>query len=151
MSGLHALRKPPLLTETRRTRKALQHARQIRAPRPALIVHACRHYLRTVGGDFIEPITCRLIQGKLPILFSLAVSYQQRPIVFPLPLEFYLQKISINRLYAVIPFHSFCRWAHRPSGQHRLPYRPLALLLPKREVASPPQVRVLLLLETMVV
>src|SRR5262249_3394005 len=62
-------------------------------------------------------------KGKLPILFSLAVSYQQRPIVFPLPLEFYLQKISINRLYAVIRFHSLAlspAW-YRPAEQHRLP------------------------------
>ena len=47
-----------------------------------------------------------LNQGKLPIFFSLAVSCQQRSILFPPPLEFYLQKILINRLYAVIPFHS---------------------------------------------
>src|SRR5262245_33802329 len=79
--------------------------------------------VRAVGGDLIEPITCRLIQGKLPILFSLAVSYQQRPIVFPLPLEFYLQKISISRLYSVIRFHSLAlspAW-YRPAEQHRLP------------------------------
>jgi hypothetical protein len=35
-----------------------------------------------------------LNQGKLPIFFSLAVSCQQRSIVFPLPLGF-LQKISL--------------------------------------------------------
>ena len=55
---------------------------------------------------FIEPIARRLNQGKLTLFFSLARLRQRQPIVFPLPFGFYLQKISINRLYAVIPFHS---------------------------------------------
>ena len=59
-----------------------------------------------------------LNQGKLPIFFSLAVSCQQRPIVFPLPLEFYLQKISINRVYAVVPFYRD-RKSTRLNSSHR--------------------------------
>src|SRR5262245_41025095 len=64
-------------------------------------------------------------RGRLPISFFFVVSCQQRLIVFPLPLGFYLQKISINRPYAAIPSHSLalgqaCRWHHRASVEHRL-------------------------------
>ena len=42
---------------------------------------------RVAAGAF------ELNPGKLPLFFSLAVSCQQRPIVVPPPIEFYLQKI----------------------------------------------------------
>jgi hypothetical protein len=44
--------------------------------------------------------------GKLPLFFFLVVSCHQQPIVLPLLLGFCLQKISIDRVYAVIPRHS---------------------------------------------
>jgi hypothetical protein len=73
-------------------------------------------YARVAAGDFGFLTLIQVFDGpanhpalnqcKLPLFVSLAVSRQRQPIVFPLPFEFYLQKISINRLYAVIPFHS---------------------------------------------
>src|SRR5215831_18956235 len=66
-----------------------------------------------------------LDQGKLRLFFFLAVSRLRQPIAFPLPFEFYLQKISINRLYAVIPCHSL---GLSPAW---------ALFLPQRQVAYP--------------
>ena len=81
---------------------------------------------RMVLGLHTRGKSGQINRGKLPILFSLAASCQQRPIAFAPPLEFYLQKISINRVYAVIPFHNLalnpaCRWTHRPAHEHRLP------------------------------
>ncbi|MGC2219666.1 MAG: hypothetical protein WA645_18690, partial [Pseudolabrys sp.] len=78
----------------------------MRTLRTARIIHVAGNLLRAFGGKFIEPICPALNQGKLTLFFSLARLRQRQPIVFPLPFEFYLQKISINRLYAVIPFHS---------------------------------------------
>jgi hypothetical protein len=85
--------------------------------RPFITFSNCEHFvphgsfvLRVVFfgqlAVFIEAITYRLNQGKLPLFFSPAVSCQQRPIGLPPPLGFYLQKISINRPYAAIPSHN---------------------------------------------
>ena len=45
------------------------------------------------SSSFGRCLRARLNPGKLPLFFFLAVSCQQRPIVLPPPIEFYLQKI----------------------------------------------------------
>ena len=58
-------------------RSYLQHARQIRAPRAALITEVARPFLRTVSGYLVEPVNqlgvhfkmthvCVILAGRFP-------------------------------------------------------------------------------------
>jgi hypothetical protein len=65
------------VSSSRHSGRTLQHLRQLGTLRTAWIIHVVGNLLRAFGCKFIEPITYRLNQGKLPLFFSLAVSRQR--------------------------------------------------------------------------